>query len=93
MTEQDIHNRIERMEAKIDKLVDAMTELVKLQPTINAINERLQSHSIQIDSLDKRQDKMEQRAPVWDICVKVGWIVLGAVILAVVGALLNGVTL
>ena len=82
--------RIDKLEAKIDKLIDAVTELVVVQSDVRNINLRLNSHAIDIKKNDERLDEIEKKLPVYDILVTVsGWtgrIILTLLITGIVGS-------
>lgn len=93
MNADAITNRIERMEQKIDKLVDAVTELVRVEATLQHIDSRLNTHSELIKQNDLRLDKIEQRIPIYEIIVnwggKVAMTVSIAIVLAVIGTVMS----
>lgn len=84
---QDINNRIDRMEAKLDKLVDAVTELVRVDAQLRNMSERLNNHSAQIKELDVRADAIEVKLPVYDMILRS----MGKVFLAVITLIVTGI--
>lgn len=85
--QEAIYSRIERMEDKLDKLVSAVTELVHVEKRLNYLSDQIKLHDTRIDTL-------EQRAPIWDLAVKVVWgevgLVLTAFIVGVLGLIFIG---
>lgn len=85
---QGLSARIDRMEEKIDKLVDAVTELVRVEATLINMDRRLNAHSTEIKSQDGRIDVLEQKAPLWDLMVKVGGVAGLVTLTTLIGGLL-----
>lgn len=83
MSEGDIvsEERMVRMEAKMDKLVDAVTELASVNLEIKHMNERLNAHSQLINKNDTRLDTIEQRVPIYNLGIRIGAI-FGTVFIA-----------
>ena len=83
---EDIYQRIDRMEIKLDKLVDAVTELVRVEVTIQGMSNRLNNHAEQIEKLDNRQDELERKVPLYDQLVEGSkWVKRAAVTALVAG--------
>ena len=86
----EFDRRFDRMEAKVDKLVDAVTELVSIQATITNMNLRMNSHAENIKHNDERLDKIEQKLPIYDILVTAsswaGRVVLTLIVGGIVGS-------
>ena len=59
--------RIDRMEIKIDKLIDAVTELVRVEVVLQTIETRLNNQSEFLKVLDGRIDAIEIKVPIYDI--------------------------
>ena len=67
--------RINRMETKLDKLIDIVTELVAVQSDVRNINLRLNSHADSIKHNDERIDDINKKTPIYDDRIKKGdWI-------------------
>ena len=81
--------RLSRMEEKIDQLVNAMTELVRVQEKQNTMLERLNHHSTQIGSLDKRMDEVEKRIPIYNMVVTTGGWIAKIAVTVVIGGIIS----
>ena len=67
--------RIDRMENKLDKLIDIVTELVAVQSDVRNINLRLNGHADSIKHNDERIDEIDKKIPIYDDRIKKGdWI-------------------
>lgn len=88
------NQRLERIEDKVDKLVDAMINLVRLE-------ERIQSHAHGMDRLGNRIDSLEtdvkvikEKMPYISIIVagfgKVGIAVATVIIIGIMGVYFSG---
>ena len=67
--------RINRMENKLDKLIDIVTELVAVQSDVRNINLRLNGHADSIKHNDERIDDINKKTPIYDDRIKKGdWI-------------------
>ena len=67
LSDHTIERRFERVENKIDALVNAVTELVKAEVVMKNMEVRLNAHSEEIKHLDKRLDAIEVKVPVYDL--------------------------
>jgi|TARA_R110000782_G_scaffold250491_1_gene337750 CII-binding regulator of phage lambda lysogenization HflD len=61
--------RIDRMEVKIDKLIDAVTQLVRVEIVLQTIENRLNSQSEFMKHLDGRIDTIDSKIPIYDMGV------------------------
>jgi vacuolar-type H+-ATPase subunit D/Vma8 len=59
--------RIDRMEVKIDKLIDAVTELVRVEIVLQTIESRLNNQSEFLKVLDRRIDAIDSKIPIYDM--------------------------
>ena len=59
--------RIDRMEVKIDKLIDAVTELVRVEIVLQTIESRLNNQSEFLKVLDRRIDAIDNKIPIYDM--------------------------
>ena len=59
--------RIDRMEVKIDKLIDAVTELVRVEIVLQTIESRLNNQSEFLKLLDKRVSDIDSKIPIYDM--------------------------
>jgi len=86
------NERINRMESKLDKLIDAVTVLAEVQSDIKNMNLRMNSHAESIKDNDRRQDEVEKKIPLYDDRLKKGdWIwriVVGVLVTSVLGLVL-----
>lgn len=83
------HQRIDRIETKLDKLVDAVTELVRVEENIHNLTARMNDHSLKLTTLDGRIDAIEVRVPIWNSVAKIGGTIGTIVISTIVVALLS----
>lgn len=80
----NINDRLDRLEQKIDKLADAMVALARTEEKIFALEadrknmqERLNRHSEKIDELN---DVVRENSRVTANIVKITWIVVAAIV-------------
>lgn len=85
---ENITDRLDRLEQKIDKLADAMIALARTEEKIFALEadrknmlERLNRHSEKIDQLN---DEVKENSRVTANIVKLTWIIVGALAVAFV---------
>ena len=87
MTDMDnISDRLDRLEQKIDKLADAMVALARTEEKIFALEadrknltERVNRHSAKIDELN---DEVKENSRITANIVKITWIVIAALVAA-----------
>lgn len=79
----NITDRLDRLEQKIDKLADAMVALARTEEKIFALEadrknmtERVNRHSQKIDELN---DQVKENSRVTANIVKLTWIIVGAI--------------
>ena len=83
-------HRLERIEEKVDKLVDSMVSLVRLE-------EKFQSHSHGVQRIAKRLDTVEEdvseikkKMPLLDVLLtvfgKIGLAVISLIVIGIVGS-------
>ena len=60
------NDRIDRIEAKLDRLIDAVSHLVEVQADVRNMNLRLNSHAENIKENDRRIDEIEKKIPLYD---------------------------
>lgn len=79
----NITDRLDRLELKIDKLADAMVALARTEEKIFALEadrknltERVNRHSEKLDSLN---DEIKENTRVTSNIVKLTWIIIGAI--------------
>ncbi len=88
---------IDRLEVKVDKLIDAVAALAEVQADIKNMNLRMNSHAEGIKELDRRTDEIEKKVPLYDDRMKkADWIwkivagtLVGAILVAA-GVGING---
>lgn len=82
-------DRLDRIESKVDKLVDAMTELVRFEEKIAAHQTGMERFGFRLDDLEQRIETIEKVMPLINLLLKatgrIGLTVLGAITLAVLG--------
>tara|TARA_R110000803_G_scaffold34529_1_gene75308 strand:- start:4766 stop:5068 length:303 start_codon:yes stop_codon:yes gene_type:complete len=96
MTDQEdrraIDQRIVRVENKIDSLIEAVTELVRVEVTLQTMGDRLNNHSEAIKSMDARIDTIEVKVPIYDLSTsiikRVGAIALTILVTGIIGSVL-----
>jgi len=78
-------HRVDRMEVKIDKLMDAVTELVKIQSDIRNMSLRMNNHAEEIKDLRDDVENIEKKVPIYDDRIKKGdwiWKIVAGIITA-----------
>jgi hypothetical protein len=83
MTDIDQHWR-ERMEAKIDRLAEAVVTLARMEERMITLFRRMDHYDSQMQHLMERFDKIEQvtttRGVFFRVADKAGWLIVGALI-------------
>ena len=81
---EQLNDRLDRLEIKIDKLADAMVALARTEEKIYALEadrknmtERLNRHS---EKLDEVSDKVNENTRITANITKLTWLIAGAII-------------
>ena len=81
---EQLGDRLDRLESKIDKLADAMVALARTEEKIFALEadrknttERINRHS---EKLDQLSDMVKENSRVTANITKLTWIILGAIV-------------
>lgn len=75
--------RFDRIECKIDKLVDAVTTMAHLNGAVDRVVQR-------VDKLDLAVHNIEQKMPILDVMIKTVGKVGGSVLVLIIGGLVGG---
>ena len=78
----------DRLENKVDKLIDAVAVLAAVQADIKNMNLRMNSHADGIKELDRRTDEIEKKIPLYDDRLKKADWIWKIVAGTIVGAIL-----
>ena len=84
---------IDRLETKVDKLIDAVTVLAEVQADVKNMNLRMNSHADGIKENDRRVDEIDKKIPIYDEhIINSNWIrkiVTSSLVLAIMGLILK----
>lgn len=85
--QDELSKRIDRIDGKIDQLIQAVTELARINAIISNIEKRQDDADNTLKSYDARLDMLEKKTPLYDLVVKA----VGAVSMLVLVAIASGV--
>ena len=82
-------DRLTRIETKVDRLVDAMTQLVRLEERIASHQTGMERFGFRLDDTEQRLEVIEKVMPLINLLLrgtgKVGLAIITAVALAITG--------
>lgn len=82
-------DRLTRIEDKVDKLVDAMTQLVRFEEKIASHQTGMERFGFRLDDIEQRLEVIEKVMPLINLLLKgtgkVGLAIITAVALAITG--------
>jgi len=85
--------RLDRIEAKIDKLSETVVSLARVEEKVIALDKEAVRTNERLDKIDNRLEQVEERAGSNDVTVKVVnkvfWILLASVAAAVAAYIFN----
>jgi outer membrane murein-binding lipoprotein Lpp len=85
--------RLDRIEAKIDKLSETVVSLARVEEKVIALDKEAVRTNERLDKIDSRLEQVEERAGSNDVTVKVVnkvfWILLASVAAAVAAYIFN----
>lgn len=85
--QEELSKRIDRIDGKIDQLIQAVTELARINAVLSNVEKRLNMAEETSKAHDARLDLLEKKAPIYDLVVKG----VGAVSMLVLVAIASGV--
>jgi len=81
--------RLDRMESKLDGLIEAMTQLVRFEEKISTHSTAMDRFGFRVDDMEKRIEDIERVMPLVNLLLKgtgkVGLAIVTAVALAITG--------
>lgn len=78
-------DRLDRIESKVDTLVDAMTQIVRFEEKISSHQAGMERFGFRLDDIEERVEQIEKRVPVYDLWS--GW--ANKILMIVVGLLIT----
>lgn len=85
--------RLDRIESKVDKLAEAIMELVRLEEKMIQTQQALMRFGMRADDIEQRVEKIERKIPIYDMwsgwANKVALLVIAALCAAVLGLVLG----
>jgi phage I-like protein len=92
--EEQLHDRLDRLESKIDKLADAMIALARTEEKILTLEEARIAANARLDRQSEKLDKMAERVAdnerVVGNIVKLTWVII-PIVLGVAAKIIFGV--
>lgn len=82
---EEITNRFDKIEGKIDKISDAMISLARNEEKIIAIQEHIGQHSNRLNRHAEKIDALERSASTNAFTSKIVWSAIVAIVVAVIG--------
>lgn len=64
-------DRLDRIEGKVDKLVEAMTAMIRFEEQIASHQAGMERFGFRVDDLETRVETMEKRQPIYELWA--GW--------------------
>lgn len=90
MNEEELNKRFDRIETKVDKLVDTLSTLVRMEEKMSSHSQGMQRLGARVDDLEYRLEVIEKRMPLINLIVagfgKVGISVISIITLGIVGS-------
>lgn len=81
--------RLDRIEGKVDTLIQAMAQMVRLEERIATHQAGMERFGFRMDDMEARLETIEKKMPLINLILtafgKVGILVLTAIVLAVLG--------
>lgn len=85
--QEELSKRIDKIDSKIDTLIQAVTELARINAEISHLEKRLDSSEKVTEAHETRLDLLEKKTPMYDLVVKA----VGAVSMLVLVAIASGI--
>ena len=87
MTDPETNRRFDRLEIKIDKLTEVLTNVARVEEKLIGTDARLKRHEHRLDENEKKLEEVEDQVRTNSQVVKVGQGIAASVWAAFVGAL------
>ena len=79
-----LEKRFDRIEAKLDQVVDTLAELARIDERLNSSHKRLDRHEVRLDHNDKAQRLVAERLATYGsrgmMVERAAWVVFAALI-------------
>jgi len=81
--------RLNRIESKLDTLVEAMSQMIRFEEKMANHNEALGRFGFRMDDIEKRVEAIESKVPLLDLLLKFSGKIAVFIGIAIVGAVLS----
>ena len=79
-----VESRLQRIESKLDKLGDTITELARIDERLVSAHKRVDRHEVRLDGIEDRVNEMETLQAKFTgkgmLVERAGWIVFASVV-------------
>ncbi|MGD9381291.1 MAG: hypothetical protein PVI03_02505 [Candidatus Thorarchaeota archaeon] len=86
-------DRLDRIESKVDTLVEAMTRMVRFEEKIANHQQGMERFGFRLDDIEGRVEVIEKLVPVYNMWTswanKVAFIIISALTLAILGIVIS----
>ena len=76
MTDPDTNKRFDRLEVKLDKLTEVLTNVARVEEKLNSVNARLKRHEFRLDENEKKTEEVSDQVTTNNQVIKVGQVIL-----------------
>lgn len=76
MTDPDTNKRFDRLEVKLDKLTEVLTNVARVEEKLNSVNARLKRHEFRLDENEKKTEEVSDQVTTNNQVIKVGQAIL-----------------
>jgi tetrahydromethanopterin S-methyltransferase subunit G len=87
MTDPETNRRFDRLEVKIDKLTEVLTNVARVEEKLIGTDARLKRHEYRLDENEKKIEEVEGEVRTNSQVVKVGQGIAASIWAALVGAI------
>lgn len=85
MTDPETNHRFDRLEVKIDKLTEVLTNVARVEEKLVGTDARLKRHEFRLDEGEKKLDEIAEQVATNSQVVKVGQGLLASIWAALLG--------
>tara|TARA_R110002167_G_scaffold252882_8_gene459255 strand:- start:1888 stop:2169 length:282 start_codon:yes stop_codon:yes gene_type:complete len=76
VTDPDTNKRFDRLEVKLDKLTEVLTNVARVEEKLNSVNARLKRHEFRLDENEKKTEEVSDQVTTNNQVIKVGQAIL-----------------
>tara|TARA_R110000764_G_scaffold81048_2_gene160685 strand:- start:5 stop:286 length:282 start_codon:yes stop_codon:yes gene_type:complete len=76
VTDPDTNKRFDRLEVKLDKLTEVLTNVARVEEKLNGVSARLKRHEFRLDENEKKTEEVSDQVTTNNQVIKVGQAIL-----------------